>query len=77
MRLLGQPEVVAAAGDEGPAAAVSLRRVGDECQLPTLCGVKMWRSLTIRKNKGRAFPVILNSKKYEVQTIFANSKKTK
>ncbi len=63
MRLLGQPEVVAAASDEGPVAAVSLHRDGDECQLPTLCGVTIWTSLTIRKNKGRAFPVILNSKK--------------
>ncbi len=36
MRLLGQPEVVAAAGDEGPISVTCILRVGEEGQLPTL-----------------------------------------
>ncbi len=35
-RQSGLPEVVAATRNEGPAIAVSLRRGGDACQLPTL-----------------------------------------
>ncbi len=36
MRLSGLPEVAAAAENEGPASAASLRREGDEDRLPTL-----------------------------------------